>query len=107
MITGEIKSQVDKIWDSFASGGVTNPLTVIEQMTYLIFLRRLDEMQQLEEKKANIAGIPMKRNWYAKDEQQFRWSSFKNKDPQTMFDLFNRPQVNANNLTVFEHMSSG
>jgi len=104
MITGEIKSQVDKIWESFWSGGVANPLTVIEQITYLIFLRRLDEKQQLEEKKANIAGIPMKRVWYGKNEQQFRWSNFKNKDPQTMFDLFTRAQPEANNLTVFEHM---
>jgi type I restriction enzyme M protein len=104
MITGELKAQVDKIWDSFWSGGVSNPLTVIEQMTYLIFLRRLDETQQLEEKKANIAGIPMKKVWYAPDEQRFRWSNFKNKDPQTMFDLFTRPQTDAKNLTVFEHM---
>ncbi|MBK8503116.1 MAG: SAM-dependent DNA methyltransferase [Saprospiraceae bacterium] len=104
MISGELKAQVDKIWDSFWSGGVSNPLTVIEQMTYLIFLRRLDEKQQLEEKKANIAGIAKKKVWYDKDEQPFRWSSFKNKDPQTMFELFTRPQFNGKNLTVFEHM---
>lgn len=104
MITGELKSQVDKIWDSFWSGGVSNPLTVIEQMTYLIFLRRLDERQTLEEKKANIAGIPMKKVWYGDDEQQFRWSNFKNTDPQTMFELFTRAQPDAKNLTIFEHM---
>ena len=104
MITGELKSQVDKIWESFWSGGVANPLTVIEQMTYLIFIRRLDERQQLEEKKANIAGIPMQKVWYKENQQQFRWSNFKNKDPQTMFDLFTKPQVDADNLTVFEHM---
>ncbi len=104
MITGELKAQVDKIWDSFWSGGVSNPLTVVEQLTYLIFLRRLDERQMLEEKKANIAGIPMKKVWYKDDEQQFRWSNFKNKDPETMFDLFTRAQPNAKNLTVFEHM---
>ena len=51
MITGEIKSQVDKIWESFWTGGVSNPLTVIEQFTYLLFIRRLDETQLLEEKK--------------------------------------------------------
>jgi type I restriction enzyme M protein len=104
MITGELKSQVDKIWNSFWSGGIANPLTVIEQMTYLIFLRRLDEKQQLEEKKANIAGIPMKKVWYGENEQLFRWSNFKNKDPETMFDLFTKPQPDAENLTVFEHM---
>lgn len=104
MITGELKSQVDKIWESFWSGGVANPLTVIEQMTYLIFLRRMDEKQQLEEKKANMAGIPMQLVWYTDNQQQFRWSNFKHKEPQTMFDLFTKPQVDADNLTVFEHM---
>ena len=104
MITGELKSQVDKIWESFWSGGVANPLTVIEQMTYLIFLRRLDERQRLEEKKANLADIPMRHEWYKKHHQIFRWSHFKNKDPQTMYDLFTRPQPEADNLTVFEHM---
>ncbi len=54
MITGELKSQVDKIWESFWTGGISNPLTVIEQFTYLLFTRRLDEMQMLEEKKAAL-----------------------------------------------------
>lgn len=104
MITGELKSQVDKLWDAFWSGGISNPLTVIEQMTYLIFLRRLDERQQLEEKKANVAGIPLQRVWYKENEQLFRWSNFRNKDPETMFDLFTRPQVEAGNLNIFDHM---
>jgi len=47
MITGELKSQVDKIWAAFWTGGISNPLTVIEQFTFLLFLRRLDENQQL------------------------------------------------------------
>jgi type I restriction enzyme M protein len=51
MITGELKSQVDKIWESFWIGGISNPLTVIEKFTYLLFIRRLDETQMLEEKK--------------------------------------------------------
>ncbi len=45
MITGELKSQVDKIWETFWTGGISNPLTVIEQFTFLLFLRRLDENQ--------------------------------------------------------------
>ena len=106
MITGEIKSQVDGIWDAFAAGGVVNPLTVIEQMTYLIFLRRLDEQQQLQEKKANLAGIPIKDVAYSKKQATFRWSNFKNKEPETMFELFTKPQVDKNNLTVFEHMKN-
>jgi len=106
MITGEIKSQVDGIWDAFAAGGVVNPLTVIEQMTYLIFLRRLDEQQQLQEKKANLAGIAIKNKVYTKKQAEFRWDSFKNKDPETMFELFTKPQVDKENLTVFEHMKN-
>ena len=53
MITGDIKSQIDRIWDAFWSGGISNPLEVIEQITYLLFLRRLDDLQTLEENKAH------------------------------------------------------
>jgi type I restriction enzyme M protein len=102
MITGELKSQVDRIWDAFATGGIANPLTVIEQFTYLLFIRRLDERQLLEEKKANIAGIQIQNEIYSSAEKELRWSSFKHKDPQTMFDVFTKPQVNG--LTVFDHM---
>jgi type I restriction enzyme M protein len=104
MITGELKSQVDKIWNSFWTGGVANPLTVIEQLTYLIFIRRIDEMETLEEKKANQMGIPKKLEFFSADQQAFRWSHFKDKDPESMYALFTR--TDANGLTVFEHMKS-
>ena len=52
MLTGELKSQVDNVWNSFWSGGIANPLEVIEQITYLLFLKRLDELQTLEENKS-------------------------------------------------------
>jgi type I restriction enzyme M protein len=106
MVTGELKSQVDKIWETFWTGGVSNPLTVIEQFTYLLFLRRLDETQQLAEKKANMLGGGVKSPTYAPEHEIFRWHSFVNKDPETMFDLFTKPQVDAGNLTVFEHMKT-
>lgn len=48
MLTGEIRNQVDQIWDAFWSGGVSNPLSVIEQLTYLLFIKRLDDLQTLE-----------------------------------------------------------
>ena len=51
MLTGEIRSQIDRIWDAFASGGISNPLEVIEQITYLLFLKRLDELETAEELK--------------------------------------------------------
>ena len=59
MITGELKSKVDRVWDAFWSGGIANPLEVIEQITYLLFIRRLDELQTLEENKANRTGKPI------------------------------------------------
>ena len=52
MITGDLKSKIDRIWDAFWSGGIANPLEVIEQITYLLFLRRLDDLHTLEENKA-------------------------------------------------------
>ena len=65
MITGTIKSQVDKIWTDFWTGVISNPLTDIEQFTYLIFIRRLDEQQLLKEKQANLVGIPiLDHKWY-------------------------------------------
>jgi type I restriction enzyme M protein len=104
MVTGELKSQVDKIWETFWTGGISNPLTVIEQFTYLLFLRRLDETQLLEEKKANMTGGQLKNPLYKKQHQGFRWHSFRELDPQSMFALFTQPQEKADNLTVFEHM---
>ena len=52
MVTGDIKQQVDRVWNAFWSGGVSNPLTVIEQITYLLFAKRLDELEMAEEAKA-------------------------------------------------------
>ena len=49
MLTGELRNQIDSIWNDFWSGGLANPLQVIEQITYLIFIKRLDEMQQVAE----------------------------------------------------------
>ncbi len=54
MITGELKSKVDRVWDAFWSGGISNPLEVIEQITYLLFIRRLDDLQTLAERKARV-----------------------------------------------------
>ena len=59
MITGELKSQIDKVWEAFWTGGLSNPITVIEQMTYLLFIRRLDELQTQNESKANLLKRPI------------------------------------------------
>ena len=63
MITGTIKNKIDKIWLDIAAGGVTNPLTVIEQLTYLMFIRSLDE-KEIETEEASsrrAAGVPKKK----------------------------------------------
>lgn len=56
MVTGAIKNKVDKIWDDIAAGGITNPITVIEQLTYLMFIRSLDEKELENEEFANMMG---------------------------------------------------
>lgn len=104
MITGELKSQVDKIWEAFWTGGISNPLTVIEQFTFLLFIRRLDERQLLEESKASLIGSPIQNPLYSEAQGILRWSNFKNRAPEDLFDLFVKPQAEADDLTVFEHM---
>src|SRR6266849_249310 len=95
MLTGEIRSQIDQIWNAFWSGGISNPLEVIEQITYLLFLKRLDEQEIAEELKANREKKPMQKRFFpeGKDSkkrpyQDFRWNRFKNFEPPTHKDLF-------------------
>jgi len=61
VLTGELRNQIDRIWDAFWSGGIANPLEVLEQLTYLLFIRRLDELETLEERKAQRTGQAMAR----------------------------------------------
>jgi type I restriction enzyme M protein len=63
MLTGEIRNQVDRIWDTFWTGGISNPLEVIEQLTYLLFIKRLDEIHTLRENKANRLQQPIRHYW--------------------------------------------
>lgn len=83
MITGELKSKVDRVWDAFWSGGISNPLEVIEQITYLLFIRRLDDLETLEERKARLGAAGELR--FGSDQQELRWSRFKNEEPAVMF----------------------
>ena len=88
MLTGDIRSQIDAIWNAFWTGGISNPLEVIEQITYLLFLRRLDDLHALEEFKAARTKKPIERRIFpeGKDDigkdggrayEDFRWSRFK------------------------------
>jgi type I restriction enzyme M protein len=90
MITGELKSQVDKVWDAFWSGGIANPLEVIEQITYLLFIKRLDELHTAKEYKANMIGARIGEPIFSDKQQDLRWSRFKNKDAQTMYDIVDK-----------------
>jgi type I restriction enzyme M protein len=87
VITGELRSKVDKVWDAFWSGGIANPIEVIEQITYLLFLRRLDELQTLAENKANRTGKPVDRVIFSYGPTDARrWQNFKGFDPASMFE---------------------
>ena len=85
MLTGEIRSQVDRIWDAFWSGGISNPLEVMEQITYLLFIRGLDDEQANALNKANLTGRPIEGNPFPVDRDELRWSVFKNLAPAEMF----------------------
>src|SRR5208282_783761 len=94
MITGELKSQIDRIWDAFWSGGIANPLEVMEQITYLLFIRRLDELQTAKENKANRVGGPVEDPIFPAGEDEdglsyddLRWSRLKHRDPSEMFTI--------------------
>ncbi|ANV98961.1 type I restriction-modification system subunit M [Bradyrhizobium icense] len=98
MLTGELRSKIDNVWNAFWAGGIANPLEVIEQITYLLFMRGLDDAHTLEERKANRLGKPMERRIFppGKDKigksggvayEEMRWSKLKHKDPATMFEI--------------------
>lgn len=93
MLTGDIRSQVDQIWNAFWTGGISNPLEVIEQITYLLFIRRLDELHANEERKAARSRQPMERRVIPEGSdprgmpyEDLRWSRFKNAGPAAMFE---------------------
>ena len=84
MITGELKNKIDSLWDVFAAGGLVNPLDVIEQITYLMFIRDLDDTDNLRAKESAMLGLPYK-SIFAGDVQigerqvdgsQLKWSVF-------------------------------
>lgn len=91
MLTGEIRNQIDAIWMAFFSGGISNPMEVVEQLTYLLFIRRLDDAHTLEESKALVLGKPMAKRVFPEGNdpkgrpfEDLRWSRFKNFAPAEM-----------------------
>ena len=61
MLTGELKNKIDSLWDFFWTGGITNPLDVIEQMTYLMFIHDLDDTDNIHAKESAMLGLPYQR----------------------------------------------
>ena len=98
MLTGELRGKIDAVWNAFWAGGIANPIEVIEQITYLLFMRGLDEAQTLAENKANRTGRPIERRIFPEGKDglgkgegvayaEMRWSRLKNQDPATMFTI--------------------
>ncbi|OPD37224.1 DNA methyltransferase [Clostridium botulinum] len=86
MITGELKSKIDRIWETFWTGGITNPLEVIEQFTYFLFIKDLDDNEILAESDAELLGIPFE-GMFPSDRQYLRWSKFKNEEAGEMYRI--------------------
>ncbi len=102
MITGEIKNRIDSIWDTFWTGGITNSITILEQMTYLFFMKMLDDAQRTKEANANAMGVAVSEptigygSWHNPETdrnvpyEDLRWSTFKNYDPETMYRIVSK-----------------
>jgi type I restriction enzyme M protein len=98
MITGDLKNKIDNIWETFWTGGLANPLSVIEQVTYLLFIKLLDDNQIKKERNAHVLGVESKNLLFKSgnyvDEKEninepyinLRWSHFKNFEPQELFN---------------------
>ena len=87
MITGELRSKIDRIWDAFWSGGISNPLEVIEQITYLMFIRRLDDEHTNKENLASRTGKPIPNPLFTEETEHLRWSKFVNESPEKMYRI--------------------
>lgn len=86
MITGSLKRDIDKLWTEFWTGGITNPLTVIEQITFLMFARSLDIAESRDEKRAQRTGKPFAHR-FGENEQHLRWGQFRHLEPERMLKL--------------------
>lgn len=86
MITGELRSKVDRIWESFWTGGITNPLTVIEQFTYLLYIKGLDDREKRKEQDSDLLGTSYE-PLFPEDQPELRWSTFSQMGPEEMFEV--------------------
>ena len=108
MITGELKNKIDGIWDIFWSSGMTNPLTVIEQITYLMFIKILDDNELRKEANAAAFDMPVVDPTFDAEHQNCRWHNFRHYEAETMFRNMNekvfpfiKNELNAGKDTAF------
>jgi type I restriction enzyme M protein len=121
MVTGELKTKIDAVWNDFWSGGISNPLEVMEQLTYLLFIKGLDEQQTLLEHKANRTAQPIEDPVFpegtftpkglatGRPYSDLRWSHFMNSGAQEMYNtvstyVFPFLQARATGSTHARHM---
>ena len=115
MITGEIKNKIDQIWDTFFVAGVTNPITVLEQMTYIFFMKMLDDKQLQEEDNARDWEMEIKNPTFLVGQmwknpetgaevpyEDMRWSVFRHTGPENMFYM-----VRQNVFEFIKHIGTG
>ena len=120
MITGEIKNKIDQIWDTFFVAGITNPITVLEQMTYIFFMKLLDDKQLQEEENARDWGAEVQNPTFldgqlwvnpeaVSDEEKkgvpyenLRWHVFKNFGSDNMFKI-----VRQSVFEFIKHIGTG
>lgn len=115
MITGEIKNKIDQIWDTFFVSGITNPITVLEQMTYIFFMKMLDDKQLQEEDNARDFECELQNPTFLEGQmwlnpatnqevpyESMRWSVFRNTSPELMFDM-----VRQNVFEFIKHIGTG
>ena len=101
MITGTIKNKVDKIWTDIWAGGITNPLTVIEQLTYLMFIRSLDEKELETEEFEAMTGESLPKIFpQSAAGQSMRWSQFKDRDPREIYDIISQRVFPAKKIST-------
>ena len=86
MITTDHKNKVNQIWETFWNNGISNTIVIVEQLTYLIFIKNLDEIETNNELKAR-RGLPYKKI-FGEDQQQFRWKNLKEMSVDERHQLF-------------------
>ncbi|EMJ89408.1 type I restriction-modification system subunit M N-terminal domain-containing protein [Leptospira meyeri] len=97
-----LKSQIDKLWNLFWSGGISNPLTAIEQITYLIFMKQIDDLDAKRERDAEFTGEKFVSRFHGKykvpgssetiQKSELRWSEFKHKPAEEMLLHVQKPR---------------